>query len=72
MNISWKHNNNTLNNDGNIAILRVNKKISTLSFDSVDANHIGEYTCIASNLAGTTSYSTNLLVNGTFTFSHCI
>lgn len=61
--ISWKHNNETLN-DGLISIVKVNRKISTLSIDSVQAQHAGEYTCVAKNLAGFTSHSTTLYVNG--------
>ncbi|XP_044270030.1 Down syndrome cell adhesion molecule-like protein Dscam2 isoform X9 [Tribolium madens] len=61
--ILWSHNNNTVNTDSTISVIRVNKKISTLSIESVQAEHIGEYTCIAKNLAGVTSYSTFLHVN---------
>lgn len=63
--ISWSHNNKTLTNDGNIAILKMSKKISTLSIDSAQAEHVGEYTCTAQNSAGSTSYSAFLNVNGT-------
>lgn len=61
----WLHNNRTLKPDGNIAILRMSKKISTLSFDSLQAEDIGEYTCLAKNKAGVSSFSTYLNVNGT-------
>ncbi|XP_068899409.1 cell adhesion molecule Dscam1 isoform X6 [Tenebrio molitor] len=61
--ISWSHNNKTLTNDGNIAILKMSKKISTLSIDSAQAEHVGEYTCTAQNSAGSTSYSAFLNVN---------
>ncbi|KAJ8967482.1 hypothetical protein NQ314_002796 [Rhamnusium bicolor] len=60
---SWLHDNKTLETDGNIVILRTNSKISTLSFDSVLPYYVGEYTCIAKNLAGSTRYSTDLYVH---------
>lgn len=62
--IFWFHNNRTLKPDGNIAILKTSKKISTLSFDSLQAEHIGQYTCLAKNQAGFTRFSTYLSVNG--------
>lgn len=44
---------------------RVNKKLSTLSIESVDAAHSGKYSCVASNKAGNATYSSYLHVNGT-------
>lgn len=63
---SWLHNNNTVENDDYIAIFKTSKKISTLSFDSVQPYHIGQYSCVAQNSAGFSSYSTDLFVNGSF------
>lgn len=40
------------------------KRFSTLNIDSVQAEHRGQYTCIATNLAGETSHSAYLNVNG--------
>lgn len=64
--ITWQHNNKTIDESYGVSITQVNKKISTLSIDSVQAHNIGEYTCSARNKAGTSSYSTFLHVNGTF------
>lgn len=58
-----------LDNDG-ILVTTAGKKISTLSIDSVQAQHAGTYTCVAKNRAGSTSYAAELLVNGT-SFSFC-
>ncbi|XP_023287721.1 hemicentin-1-like [Orussus abietinus] len=49
-----------------VAITKAGRKTSVLTIDSVAARHAGEYTCVASNLAGTTSRSAILSVNGTF------
>lgn len=62
--IMWSHNNASVDSNPSISVIRVNKKISTLSIESVQAEHIGEYTCIAKNRAGVTHYSTFLHVNG--------
>lgn len=63
--ISWMHNNKTINEADGISINKVNKKLSTLSIESVQAIHVGEYSCVATNKAGTTRYSSYLHVNGT-------
>ncbi|XP_068899455.1 cell adhesion molecule Dscam1 isoform X47 [Tenebrio molitor] len=63
INITWFHNNVTIKSDEAVSVIRVNKKISTLSIESVQAEHIGEYTCLAKNRAGATTYSTFLHVN---------
>ncbi|RXS50747.1 hypothetical protein ETB91_15125 [Lacticaseibacillus rhamnosus] len=47
-----------------ITITSNGKKISFLVIDSVSAHHAGEYTCIANNLAGSSSRSAILAVNG--------
>lgn len=36
-----------------------------LTIESVSARHAGEYTCVASNLAGSVSRSAHLVINGT-------
>lgn len=52
--------------DGNgIVISQVNKRLSTLSIESVQAEHVGEYTCVAKNRAGEGRHSSILHVNGT-------
>lgn len=43
------------------------KRAKQLMIESVEAKHAGEYTCVASNSAGSTSRSAVLAVNGTLT-----
>lgn len=43
------------------------KRVKQLTIESVAARHAGEYTCVASNVAGSTSHSATLDVNGTHT-----
>lgn len=57
---SISHPGTNISNNGN--------KISFLVIASVNAHHAGEYTCIASNLAGSSSRSTVLSVNGILLF----
>ncbi|KAJ8918532.1 hypothetical protein NQ315_013036, partial [Exocentrus adspersus] len=61
--IIWLHNNDTVENDDTVSVVRVTKKTSTLNIDSVQEMHAGRYSCIAKNAAGYSSHSTDLHVN---------
>lgn len=63
--IFWQFNDRSLRNVLGITISKVNKRLSALSIESVQAEHAGRYTCIAKNAAGSDSYSAYLNVNGT-------
>ena len=41
------------------------KRVKQLTIEAVAARHAGEYTCVASNMAGSASHSAVLDVNGT-------
>lgn len=43
---------------------RISEKGSLLSITNASASHSGTYTCTSTNQAGSTSYSTNITVNG--------
>lgn len=47
-----------------VVITDSGKRAKQLMIEAVEAKHAGEYTCIASNSAGSTSRSTILAVNG--------
>lgn len=40
------------------------KRINNLMIDAIEAKHAGIYTCIATNAAGKTEHSAELVVNG--------
>lgn len=63
---SWALNNLPITNQRDVSIMN-NKRSSLLSIDSVTQRHGGTYSCVASNAAGSTSYSADLMVNGTET-----
>lgn len=65
MDIRWYHNNQVLDKIDGISILR-DKKMITLSIDSVSFETAGNYTCLAKNRAGVSSYTAVLNVNGIY------
>lgn len=62
--IHWQLNNEILNSGNGIFINRNGKRISVLSIENVQHEHIGNYTCVAENEAGRSSHSAILNVNG--------
>lgn len=50
--------------DSGISITRISQRVSTLTIDSVTANHRALYTCTAGNKAGKVNQSASLEVNG--------
>lgn len=47
-----------------VTISRINKRMSVLAIESVSGDHAGNYSCEASNDAGASRHSTELIVNG--------
>lgn len=64
MKILWYLNGNPVSEQEGIFTSYVGKRVSTLAIDSVRAEHSGEYTCSATNSAGSTNFTTYLNVNG--------
>ena len=63
--ISWDFNGESLNGDNlGIEVNVLNKRVSSLTIESVTAKNAGNYTCNAKNSAGTFSYTSQLVVNG--------
>lgn len=68
LDIVWLLNGRLIDNILGISVVKTNRRISQLNIDSVQADHIGKYTCLAKNPAGSTSSSTILHVNGIHSF----
>lgn len=67
LNISWLLNNASIsatNGIDGITEARSSARIAALTIESVSHNHVGRYSCIATNAAGSASYESALLVNG--------
>lgn len=62
--IHWQLNDVDLSTGNGVVINRNGKRISVLSIENVQHEHIGNYTCIAENDAGISSHSAVLNVNG--------
>lgn len=65
INFSWNFNGKTVTDQlMSIDISPYGKKSSILSIDSIDESYMGNYTCIATNKAGSSSYTMELFVKG--------
>ena len=62
--IYWFLNNKSVVEYSGITTARVGKRNMVLNIESVAAEHSGNFSCIASNKAGSVSYTTDLKVNG--------
>lgn len=67
LSIVWSMNGKSLRNGENgITIVQMSARLSSLSIDSIDAHHRGLFACLASNAAGSTNFTTELLINGIY------
>ena len=62
--IHWYKDYQLLHSSSDFIINNVESKLSLLLMRSVTAKHIGKYTCIASNPAGSANFSAELNVQG--------
>ena len=62
--ISWSLKGKDLNSGDSITTNMLGQRVSMLVIGSVDYTHIGEYTCRATNTAGSVTHATQLKVNG--------
>jgi len=63
LNIVWLKDGGVVVGD-DVKVLTFDHFNSMLTIESLDLKHVGNYTCQASNLAGTASHSQAVLVNG--------
>uniref|UniRef100_A0A1A9WR27 Ig-like domain-containing protein n=1 Tax=Glossina brevipalpis TaxID=37001 RepID=A0A1A9WR27_9MUSC len=61
--VIWTLNRHPLMPDLDILTEKRGQRIHSLMIDAIEAKHAGIYTCIASNLAGKTEHSAELIVN---------
>lgn len=64
LNISWQLNDKPMMPSATVTVSRVTARVSLLTIEPVLAVHIGNYTCLAANEAGSTDHTSQLLVNG--------
>lgn len=62
--LQWIFNGEKLVSNEGLSISRTGHRITTLSIESVQDEHRGNYTCLATNDAGTYRHSAELSVNG--------
>ncbi|KAF6210674.1 hypothetical protein GE061_013781 [Apolygus lucorum] len=61
--ISWSFHGEDLSSHMGMSTSKLGERMSILVIDSMMAAHSGNYTCTAENAAGSTSYTTNLIVS---------
>lgn len=64
--IRWTHNELPLFPHLGVMASKIGERISLLTVETVKAVHSGNYSCVASNNAGNTSYTAELFVNGLY------
>lgn len=62
--IEWLFEGRKIGPSDEVSITKSGQKISMLSIDSVQPRHAGNYTCLASNRAGTAEHTSELKVIG--------
>ena len=62
--ITWALHGQTVTSEAGLSTTKLGTRTSMLTIQSVGYRHSGEYTCTASNLAGSRSQSVVLKVNG--------
>lgn len=64
MDISWYLNDKNVVEYPGISTVKAGKRNLVLNIGNVMAEHSGNFTCIAKNVAGSVRYTTDLKVNG--------
>lgn len=62
--IAWLKDGATIAADGDVKVLTFDSFNSMLTIESLELKHVGNYSCQATNQAGTASHSQAVLVNG--------
>lgn len=65
LSIRWSLNGKlVISGENGIVIGKVSPRVSTLSIESINSYHRGNFMCIAENAAGDSNFTTELRVNG--------
>lgn len=60
----WLFNNKPISEIAGISTVKLGKRNSAMTIDSVNGRHAGNYTCQASNSAAIVNYTAVLVING--------
>ena len=63
---SWFFQLKPITDDDSVIISKISKRGTALTLDPVTDKHVGVYTCLAQNSAGTNNFSSVLRVNGIY------
>lgn len=62
--IEWLFNGYAINSFSGATVTKSGRRASILTIDNVNAQHAGNYSCVAKNKAATVSQSAELIING--------
>jgi hypothetical protein len=62
--IRWTYPGERIGGASGVLVKKVADRVSMLMITAITARHAGKYVCTAENAAGSTSYATSLVVNG--------
>lgn len=64
LNITWFHNHIEIPTGSGITTIPIGSRTNLLTINSVQPEHVGLYTCKATNKGGFTSHNAELFING--------
>lgn len=64
--LSWLYNGEIILPHMGISVINIGELSAILNIASVSDVHAGHYTCVAENIAGKTTHTSDLIINGTF------
>ena len=66
LSITWSLKGDIIASEPDLSTTMLGRRTSMLTISSVSHRHVGEYTCRASNPAGSTTHAAHLVVNGNY------
>lgn len=63
---AWTFNGKSTSDLANVFVSKIGRRVSTLTVESLTEKNVGNYSCLARNMAGETGHTASLYVNGNY------
>jgi len=63
---AWTFNGKSTSDLANVFVSKTGRRVSSLTVESLTEKNVGNYTCLARNMAGETAHTASLYVNGNY------